>query len=386
MSKASYTLGALVALVMVSASQCAWPRDGEVILIPRRSHLSPVQRLNREGVEAIKKHEYDKAQQLFYKAYLYDPADPFTLNNLGYVSELNGDLDRAHKFYDLAAEQGSDANIDLSNAKQLEGQPMKAALIELHDTTMRVNRMNLDAMRMLEQDRDFEAIALLRQALALAPHNPFTLNNLGVANEKVSDLDNALRYYEQAAETGSKEPAVITLDRSWRGKSVSSMARASARRLQKKMESTDPAEAKAVMYTLRGVWEENQNNWPAAREDFLQAYGLDPASAFTLNNRGFVAEREGDLETAEFFYGKARRAVNANARVGMATRLYAQGQEMTAVANDSNAKVDNALDAYSRQRRQPSAPVELIPRGPDSQQQNPSPSPDQQTPQDQQHQ
>src|SRR5215469_2607858 len=384
MPKASYTLGAIAVLLIACACQYGWSRDGERIHIPRRSHLSPVQKLNREGVEAIKKREYDKAEHLFYKAYLYDPADPFTLNNLGYVSELNGRLDDAKKFYDLAAEQGSDANIDVSNAKHLQGQPMKAALVELQDATMRVNRMNLDAMRLLSQDRDFEAIALLRQALQLDPRNAFTLNNLGVANEKVSDLDSALRYYEQAAETGSNEPAVITQDRAWRGKSVSKMAEASARRLQKRMESSDPAEAKAIMYTLRGVWAENQNDWNAAREDFVHAYALDSTSAFTLNNRGFIAEREGDLETAEFFYGKARRADDASARVGMATRLYAHGQALGAVANDSNDKVDNALEAYSRERRQPSAPVELVPRGPGATQQDQNPSPNSQQTQDDQ--
>lgn len=384
MPKASCTLGAIIVLLIASACQYGWSRDGERILLPRRSHLSPVQKLNRDGVEAIKKHEYDKAEHLFYKAYLYDPADPFTLNNLGFVSELNGRLDEAKKFYDLAAEQGSDANIDVSNAKHLQGQPMKAALVELQDATMRVNRMNLDAMRLLGQDRDFEAIALLKQALQLDPHNAFTLNNLGVANEKVSDLDSALRYYQQAAETGSNEPTVIAQDRAWRGKSVSKMAEASARRLQKRMESSDPAEAKAIMYTLRGVWAENQNDWNDAREDFVHAYALDSTSAFTLNNRGFVAEREGDLETAEFFYGKARRADDSGAKVGMATRLYAHGQALGTVANDSNDKVDNALEAYSRERRQPSAPVELVPRGPGATQQDQNPTPNSQQPQDDQ--
>src|SRR5665213_1071654 len=63
------------------------------ITIPRPSKLTPVQRLNRAGVDAVVKHQYEKAEGLFYKAYLYDPADPFTLNNLGYISELRGQLD-----------------------------------------------------------------------------------------------------------------------------------------------------------------------------------------------------------------------------------------------------------------------------------------------------
>ena len=77
------------------------------ITIPKRSTLTPVQRLNREGVEALRKHNYAKAEQLFYKAYLFDPDDAFTLNNLGYISELQGQIDRAQNFYSLAAEQSS---------------------------------------------------------------------------------------------------------------------------------------------------------------------------------------------------------------------------------------------------------------------------------------
>jgi Flp pilus assembly protein TadD len=364
MHKTSFTLGAVIGLVAMSgALPTAWASDRHTIMIPMRSRLSPVQRLNREGVEAIKRHQYDKAQSLFYKAYLYDPADPFTLNNLGYISEVQGQLERAHKFYELAAEQSSDASIDLSSQKHLQGQPMKAAIIDLKDRTMRVNRMNIDAMRMMQQDRNFEAIELLKQALTLDPQNPFTLNNLGVANESISDLDAALRYYQQAATGQSKEPAAITFDKSWRGKSVSNMARTSARMLQKRMESNGVTESKAVMYTLRGVHEENANNWAAAREDFIHAYALDPTSAFSLNNRGYVAEREGDLETAQHFYEKARRADNSNARIGLATKLYAQGQALSIVANDSNQKVDSALDIYSQQRKRQGAPIELTPRG-----------------------
>ena len=50
---------------------------------------------------------------------------PSRLNNLGYIAELQGQLERALKFYQLAAKQGSEASIDRSNAKQLEGKPIR---------------------------------------------------------------------------------------------------------------------------------------------------------------------------------------------------------------------------------------------------------------------
>ena len=83
------------------------------VTIPKRSHPTPVQRLNREGVEAIQKNQYDKAKALFYQAYLLDPGDPFTLNNLGYIAELEGQVERAQTFYGLAAGQATEARISL---------------------------------------------------------------------------------------------------------------------------------------------------------------------------------------------------------------------------------------------------------------------------------
>ena len=355
-----------LAALAFAGSSAVWAVDGTTIKIPRRSQLTPVQRLNREGVEAVKKHDYKGAEALFYKAYLYDPADPFTLNNLGYVSELEGDLERSQKFYGLAAEQASNASIDRSNTKHLEGKPMRDALVNLQDTSMRVNQKNIIAMQLLAKNRGFEAVAMLKQILPLEPQNAFTLNNLGVASEATGDFNGALRYYLTAASLNSAEAAAVTPDRSWQGKSVSEMAAASARRLDKRMRNAGSNDDRAVMLTIQGVLAVNENDWQAARKNFLTAYSLDPASAFTLNNRGYVAERDGDLETAQYFYAKAQRAEDAAARVGFATQMTAEGQSLHAVAATSNDKVDDALDAYSQQRHQQTAPVELTPRGDNS--------------------
>lgn len=353
----------MLVVTLALGVQSVWARDGLKITLPRRTQLTPVQRLNREGVEAVRKHDFDKAGALFYKAYLYDPTDPFTLNNLGYISELQGQLDRARRFYDLASKQSSSANIDRSNVKNLEGKAMRTALDDLQDLPMRVNRMNMDAMELLRQNRGFDAVSVLNAALFLDQQNPFTLNNLGVAHEAIGDFDNALRYYGQAADQHSSEAVVVTPHDSWRGQPVSKMAAESSRRLQKQLNNMNPAEARSVVFTVRAVMAANQNDWATARRNFLQAYSLNPESAFTLNNCGYVAERDGDLETAQFFYQKARRAEDSGARVGLATQRFAEGQGLVTVATDSQQKVDYALDQYSQQRRREVAPVELTPRG-----------------------
>jgi Flp pilus assembly protein TadD len=355
-------------------SQICWAGEKLRINIPRRTHLTPVQRLNREGVEAVRKHDYERASVLFYRAYLYDPADPFTLNNLGYVAELQGQLDRARRFYNLASTQSSSAEIDLSNTKSLEGEPMHAALDGLDDRSMRVNRMNMDAMQLLRENRGFDATEILRATLALDPSNPFTLNNLGVAHEAIGDYDKALKFYAQAADAHSSEPVVVALDEHGRGHPVSRIAAESEKRLEKRLRDMTPAERQSVMFTMRGVMAVNRNDWAEARQDFLKAYSLNPSSGFSLNNRGYVAENDGDLESAQFFYAKARSADNSGAPVGLATRPLAERQALSTVASDSNQKVDYALEQYSQQRRRESGPVELTPRDASTeQQQQPSP-------------
>ena len=173
MSQSRLRLLAITAVLTAFGIQNAFAGDLKVTL-PKHSQLTMVQRLNREGVDLVRKKQYEKAEATFYKAYLYDPTDPFTLNNLGYISELQGQLDRALKLYALAAEQGGEAFIDRSNAQQLVGKPMSAALNGLKDVPMRVNRMNVQAIGLLSENRNYEADVLLQQALILDPQNTFT--------------------------------------------------------------------------------------------------------------------------------------------------------------------------------------------------------------------
>lgn len=350
----------LVLTILIAWAGCvpSWAKDLR-ITIPKRSQLTPVQRLNREGVEAIQKKNYDKAESLFMKAYLYDPADPFTLNNLGYIAELQGQLERALNFYQLAAKQGSGASIDRSNTKQLEGKPIQDALNGLNDGTMRVNHINVQAVALLSENRNSEADNLLQRAVTIDPRNAFTLNNLGVAKESVGDYDSALNYFDQAAQLRSSEPVVVTLDRAWRGKSVSEMAADSARKLKARLQNTNTPEAQAALLSVRGVAATNRNDWRAARQDFLKAYSLNPNSAFSLNNLGYVSERDGDLETARFFYTKAQNAGDVSARVGLASDSSAEGQKLDAVTAASNQKVAVALDQYRQRRRAEPGDVEL---------------------------
>ncbi|MGH9497958.1 MAG: tetratricopeptide repeat protein [Terriglobales bacterium] len=328
------------------------------ITLPKRSHLTPVQRLNQEGVEAVQKHQYEKATALFYKAYLYDPDDPFTLNNLGYIAELDGQVDRAQHFYELASLQSTDAVIARASSSKLDGQPFEAAIKGVRDQPVEITRANVSAVHLLSQRRGSEAEALLRTALAVDPHDPFTLNNLGVAKEVEGDLKDALKYYKEAAETHSSQAVIVTYNRAWRGRSVSEMASESAGRLEQRIQS-ETVQERAALLNLEGVAAINRNDWQDADQNFRAAYSLDPNSAFSLNNIGYVAEMTDDPETAQLFYQKARQAQTAGARVDLATRQSAEGMKLFEVSGDNDQKVATEIAQAAQARRRESGPIEL---------------------------
>jgi len=377
--RSSFAWETLASLFLAAAtiSPSAFAHDIK-IEIPKRSHLTPVQRLNRDGVEALRKHEYEKAEKIFYKAYLYDPGDPFTLNNLGYISELKGDVQRAHDFYTLASEDASDAAIDRSTPESLRGKPMQAALA-VPELPMQMNHDNVEAIRLLSLGRASEADLLLQQALKSDPQNVFTLNNLGVARETEGETEDALRLYEQAASSHSDATAIVTLNKQWRGKHVTELAAQNATLLRNRMAAENTLGARVALLNLRGVSALNRNDMQTAIRDFRQAYNLDPTNAFVLNNIGYVSELQGDRETAQFYYDEAGRARNANAVVGLATRQSAQGQALSQVANNNDSAVTNQLTAEREVRRRQRAPAVLLRRDnsvvqePTSPPQNPQP-------------
>jgi len=347
----------LVAVATMCAFQCAQAGDLK-ISIPRRSKPTPVQKLNREGVEALRKHNYGKAEELFYKAYLFDPDDAFTLNNLGYISELQGQVDRAQKFYSLAAEQSSEAVVDLASSERVKGQPMKDVLAVTNEP-LQINHANVEAVRLLSQGRAPEADLVLQEAIKSDPRNIFTLNNLGVAKEMEGEEQEALKYYDEASAGGTGQTAVVTTSKSWRGRPVSDMARENAKDLREHLAHRRELSEQIAELNLRGVSAINRNDLRTANQDFRQAYALDPNNAFTLNNIGYVAELEGDRETAEFFYQHARQSAGASAVIGVATSRTAEGRKLFSVADDNNVKVAGKVTEDRNALRQQNEPVVL---------------------------
>jgi Flp pilus assembly protein TadD len=327
------------------------------ISVPQRSHMTPVQKLNRAGVDAVRKHDNRKAEAIFYKAYLLDPDDPFTLNNLGYVAELEGQVDRAQQFYALATKQPTDAVIERASSSRVQGHSIKEAAA-IPNTPIQINHDNVEAVRLLAQGRAREVDQMLQETLKRDPQNVFTLNNLGVAKEMEGESQEALRYYETAALLHSDAAAIVTGNRALRGKPAYKMAEQNIRKLQDRLESQN-VELKLAELNLRGVSAVNRNDLKAADQSFRNAYALDPYNAFALNNIGYLAEIQGDRETAQFFYDKARTAAGAGATVGLATRRSAEGARLFEVAKDSDAKVETKVGQEREVRRRQHDPIVL---------------------------
>lgn len=327
--------------------------------IPKHTKPTPVQQLNQEGVRAVEKHDYKKAKTLFYKAYLLDPNDPFTLNNLGYVAELDGQVDRAERYYALAASQSSDAVVYKSTEKDSIGKPVNQIAGNAADSEMQINRANVYAIGLLQKDRAPEADLALQKALKLDPNNPFTLNNLGYAKEKEGELEDAYRYYMNAARQNSTTPIVVTLHASWRGKGISDIASKNADKVKILMQREQDVPAQVARFNTRGVAAINRNDYKLAREYFESAYKLDPKNAFALNNMGYLAELDGDRESADFYYGKAKEADQSSMRVAYATRKDAEGMKLAAVANGSDDAVVKATEEAAEVRRQQGGSVVL---------------------------
>jgi Flp pilus assembly protein TadD len=334
--------------------------EGLRITIPKRSESTPVQKLNQAGVREIQKHHLDKAKRLFYRAYLIDPDDPFTLNNLGYISELQGEIDRAQRYYQLAAqENNSQTVIAMASSRKLEGHKLSDVTTSYGSLELRINRGNILAMSLLEQGRNPEAEDILRETLKLDPRNPFTLNNLGFVMESEGDLQSALRYYNDASITHSVEPIVVSLDPHLRGKPISDIAFRNEEAVRARLASERSNQDQAARLQVQGVSALNHNDPEKAYQDFQQAYKLDPQDAFSLNNMGFVSEAQGDEETANEFYNAAQRSGDSGLPVKIASHHEMVGEAVGQVAGSNSQSSEADLQAEAEAKRRNNAPIVL---------------------------
>jgi tetratricopeptide (TPR) repeat protein len=211
---------------------------------------------------------------------------------------------------------------------------------------------------LLNRDRAPEADVVLERALKLDANNPFTLNNMGFAKEKEGELESAIRFYDRSAATGSREPIVIAFNKSWRGRPISEVAAKNADSSRKELSKTQDMQDRVARLNLRGVSAMNRNDRKVARATFEQAYKLDPHNSFAINNMGYLAELDGDKETAQSYYEQAQRAERARQKVMTSTRPEVEGQTVGHVAEQSTVLVESSFASrVEARRRQGGSPV-----------------------------
>jgi Flp pilus assembly protein TadD len=224
---------------------------------------------------------------------------------------------------------------------------------------MQVNRANLEAMQLLQKDQVLDAEEQLQRALTVDPNNPFTLNNLGLLREKEGDLQGALSSYRAASSRNSKEPAIVTPDRALRGHPITEVSERNAERIKRRLPEQDRIENKTARLSFLGVLAVNRNDFGSARQYFNEAAALDSEDGFVLNNMGYLSEIDGDRETADMYYEKARTAERAGARVTAATRRDVLGMKLEHLAQDSDQKVNSVIDSEKEAKRRHQGPIQL---------------------------
>src|SRR5260370_38483827 len=66
---------------------------------------------------------------------------------------------------------------------------------------------------------------------------------------------------------------------------------------------------------------------------------------------GYVAEMEGDRESAQFFYAKAQQADHSSQLVTASNRAEAEGHKVSSVADNSQTQEEGKMQAAIQQRR-----------------------------------
>jgi Tfp pilus assembly protein PilF len=225
--------------------------------------------------------------------------------------------------------------------------------------SFRSNRANVQAIMLLEKGRIFEAESVLKSALRSDANNPFLLDTLGYVMESEGDLQMASQYYSAAASVHSDERVLLTLKPKWWGKPISEVAAQSAQAVSEILAKGEGMNAHVARLNLRGVSALNHNDTVTAQKCFTEAYSLDPRNAFTINNIGYIAELNGDRETADMYYASARTAMEANERVTFATRSGAEGRKLGSLAETNEEDVESKLKAIQDAKRRSRKPVYL---------------------------
>jgi Flp pilus assembly protein TadD len=200
---------------------------------------APALKSNKANVLAISllgRGRVAEAEGVLQKALADDPANPFTLNNLGYVLEVEGDLQAALRSYSSAAAAHSEQTVVVAPNAKWRGKAISSVASENarlvsqliaqgEDLDAKVARLNMRGVAALNHNDPEGARQFFEQAHRLDPHNAFSLNNMGYVSEMEGDRETAETYYQEArAAMGANDVITYASRRDAEGRRMASVA------------------------------------------------------------------------------------------------------------------------------------------------------------------
>ena len=179
--------------------------------------------LNSEALSLLNRDRAPEADVVLQQALKIEPNNPFTLNNMGFAKEKEGELEEAIQFYERSAATGSRDPIVIAFNKSWRGRPIsevaarnaegsRKELNKSQDVQDRVARLNVRGVSAMNRNDRKTAKESFEQAYKLDPNNSFAINNMGYLAELQGDKETAQTFYEQAqrADRGRQKVMVST--------------------------------------------------------------------------------------------------------------------------------------------------------------------------------
>jgi Tfp pilus assembly protein PilF len=203
---------------------------GWLLLLAPLGCASPIDERVRDyqedGVHLFSRGDYQGARESFEAAVALTPNDAKLLYNLGQCHDRTGDWRQAEHYYLAclrASPQHSPAKFAQVTLLYKTGrQPEANRMIEEWLTSKEglADAYALDAWRLRQDKAVPQAQARLQQALALDPHHPRALVELGIIYEMTGMPDRALALYERSLERDPHQSEVADRVRQMRAKGV----------------------------------------------------------------------------------------------------------------------------------------------------------------------
>ena len=183
-----------------------------------------VNRGNIQAMVLLQQGRSQEAEDVLRNTLKLNPKNPFTLNNLGYAMEAQGDFETALRYYNEASISHSSEPIIVAIDSHWRGKPISDIAFRNEQAVRqrlqaegspqaRAARLNLQGVSALNHNESQKAEDFFRQAYRLDPQNAFSMNNMGFLAEVYGDEETAADFYGRARHGDQAGTAVSVASR-----------------------------------------------------------------------------------------------------------------------------------------------------------------------------